>query len=102
MNQPRMTHHARQRLQQRGGRPKEVAIVMAYGDIEVPAGDGCRFLKLSRGAVAWLLEGGRIPVQDIDRARRLTILTDSSDRVVTVLKCDPDRRVRGPNRLWGR
>jgi hypothetical protein len=102
MNQPKMTRHSRQRLQQRGGRAKEVAIVMAYGDIEVPARDGCRFLRLSRGAVAWLLESGRIPVQDIDRARRLTILTDPSDRVVTVLKGDPERRVRGQNRLRGR
>jgi hypothetical protein len=37
MQRPRMTRHARQRLQQRGGRVKELAIVMTYGDIEVPA-----------------------------------------------------------------
>ena len=102
MNQPKMTRHARQRLQQRGSRAKDVAIVMAYGDIEVPARDGCRFLRLSRVAVAWLLEYGRIQIQEIDRARRLTVLADPLDRVVTVLKCDPDRRVRGPSRLWGR
>jgi hypothetical protein len=102
MNQPKMTRHARQRLQQRGSRTKEVVIVMAYADIEVPARDGCRFLRLSRGAIAWLLEDGRMPIQDINRARRLMVLADPSDRVVTILKCDPERRVRGPTRLWGR
>lgn len=101
MNQPKMTRHARQRLQQRGSRAKDVAILMAYGDIEVPARDGCCFLRLSRGAVTWLLECGRIPIQEIDRARRLTVLVDPLDRVVTALKCDPDRRVR-PSRPWGR
>jgi hypothetical protein len=98
MQQPKMTRHARQRLQQRGARAKEIAIVMTYGDIEVPARDGCRFLRLSRRAVAWILQRERIAVQDVDRAKRLMVLADSSDRVVTILKCDPDRRFLGATR----
>ena len=42
MQHLRMTRHACQRLQQRGSRPKDVAIVMTYGDIEVPAPGGLR------------------------------------------------------------
>jgi hypothetical protein len=93
MHQAKITRHARQRLQQRGARAKEIGIVMAYGDIEVPARDGCRFLRLSRKAVAWILEQQRVPLQDVDRAKRLMVLADSSDRIVTVFKCDPERRL---------
>ncbi len=89
----KITRHARQRLQQRGARAKELAIVMAYGDIEVPARDGCRFVRLSHRAVTWILQHERIAVQDVDRAKRLIVLADSSDRVVTVLKSCPERRV---------
>src|SRR5271166_6505455 len=102
MTQPKMTRHARQRLQQRGARTKDVDIVMAYGDIEVPARDGCRFLRLSRRTVTWLLQSGRVATQDADRATRLLVLADPADRVVTVLKCDPDRRLPGSKRGWGR
>jgi hypothetical protein len=98
MQQPRMTRHARQRLQQRGGRAKEVAIVMTYGDIEVPAGNGCRFLRLSRKEAARLLQRDNTAVRDVDRARRLMVLASASDRVITVLKCDPERRARDPRR----
>jgi hypothetical protein len=93
MQQPKMTRHGRERLQQRGARTKDVALVMAYGDIEVPARDGCRFVQLSHRAVAWLLQQEAIAVQDVDRAKRLVVLASSSDRVVTVLKRDPDGRV---------
>jgi hypothetical protein len=102
MKQPRITRHARQRLQQRGARAKDVAIVMAYGDIEVPARQGCRFLRLSHQAASSLLHGGLFAVQDIDQARRLMVLADSSDQVVTVLKGDRERRPAGPKRGWGR
>src|SRR5262249_7543104 len=95
MQQPKMTRHARQRLQQRGARTKELAIVMTHGDIEVPAGGGCRFVRLSHRAVASLLSGGGFTIQDIDRARRLMVLANSADQVVTVLKCDPERRFPG-------
>jgi hypothetical protein len=98
MHQPRLTRHARQRLQQRGTRAKELAILMAYADIEVPAQNDCRFLRLSRRAVAGLLKSGSFSIQDVDRAKRLMVLADSSDRVVTVIKCDPERRIAGSGR----
>jgi hypothetical protein len=89
---PKMTRHAKERLQQRGARAKEVAIVMGYGEIEVPAKHGCRFLRLSRTAVASLHRRGRFAVQDVDRAGRLIVLAGPSDQVITVIKCDPERR----------
>ena len=98
MQQPKMTRHARQRLQQRGARTKEVTIVMTHGDIEVPAREGCRFVRLSHRAVAWLLSGRDFAVQDVDRAKRLMVLADGADHVVTVLKCDPERRSPGASR----
>jgi hypothetical protein len=98
MRGPEVTRHARQRLQQRGARLKELAIVMAYADIDVPARNDSRFLRLSHEAAAALLRDGSFPVQDIDRARRLMVLADSTNRVVTVLKCDPQRRFSGRRR----
>lgn len=98
MQHTRLTRHARQRLQQRGARPKEVAIVVAHGDMEVSAAHGCRFLRLSHRAAASLLERATYPVQDVDRARRLIVLASGTDEVVTVLKGDPVRRFRGHRR----
>jgi Domain of unknown function (DUF4258) len=92
MQQPKFTRHARQRLQQRGSRESDVAIVMTYGDIELPARNGGRFLRLSRKEAVRLLHQDAISVQAADRARRLLVLTDSADRVVTLIKCDPERR----------
>ena len=93
MQQPKMTRHARQRLQQRGSRPKDVAIVMTYGDIEVPAREGCRYVQLSHREAARLQHEGGLKVSEVDQARRLVVLADSHGRVVTVLKCRPERRV---------
>jgi hypothetical protein len=101
MQHGRMTRHARQRLQQRGARPKELAIVMTYGDIEIPAQDGCHFVRLSHQAAAQLLDRGGAEVQDIDRAKRLMVLADASGRVITVIKGYPERRDRVPTRQRG-
>jgi hypothetical protein len=86
-----LTRHARQRLQQRGSRERQVAIVLTYGE-EVPAKNGCRFLCLSRKEAALLLRQDVASIRDIDRALRLLVLKDSYDRVVTIIKCDPVRR----------
>ena len=102
MENPQMTRHAKQRSQQRGASTKGIAIVMAYGDIEVPAQGNCRFVRLSHRAAASLLAGGGFPVQEIDRAKRLMVLVDATDRIVTVLKCDPARSFRELNHYWRR
>jgi hypothetical protein len=62
---------------------------MAHGDIEIPARDGCRYVQLSNRAAGVLLSSGVVSVQDVDRARRLILVVDGSDRIVTIIKCDP-------------
>jgi hypothetical protein len=93
MLQPRLTHHARQRLQQRGSRAQDVAIVVTYGDIEVSAGNGCRYLQLSTKEAAMLQQRAILSTTDVDRARRLVVLVDPTGKVVTVLKRCPDRAI---------
>lgn len=95
MHHVKLTRHARQRLQQRGARTPEVAIVITHGDIELPARHGCRFLRLSHSTAASLLQAGMFRVQDIDRARRLIVLLSGTDEVVTAVKYDPEHRFPG-------
>jgi hypothetical protein len=90
-----VTKHATSRLRQRGVRAAEVRLVMTYGDIEIPAHNGCRFVRLSHAAVASLYERAR-STREIDRARRLMLLIGPTGNLITVLKCDPQRRVRVP------
>lgn len=101
MQQLSISRHARQRLQQRGARTREVVLI-AHADIEIPARDGCRFLRLSNRAATWLLQQDRFTVQDVDRARRLMVLIDRSYKVVTVFKCDPHQRLHEVTRPWRR
>jgi hypothetical protein len=99
MLQPRLTHHARQRLEQRGSRAQDVAIVVAYADIEVPARNGCRYLQLSNKEAAVLQQKAILTATEVDRSRRLVVLVDPAGKVVTLLKCCPDRAIirrRGP------
>jgi hypothetical protein len=75
---------------------------MTYGDIEVPGRNGGRFLRLSRNEATRLLQQDVVSVRDADRARRLLVLADASDRVVTIIKCDPERRTIDARRARGR
>lgn len=102
MHALRITRHARQRLQQRGARQKDIEIVITYGDIEIPANAGCRFVRLSHRAAASLLEGHIVPTQQVDRAKRIMVLMDPSDRVVTLIKTDPVRRFPAARREGNR
>ena len=93
MNQIKLTRHARQRLQQRGSRVHDAKIVVAYGDIEVPAKNGCRYVQLSCNEAASLLREAILTPTDVDCARRLVVLVDPDDVVVTILKRCPDRSI---------
>lgn len=67
MLQPRLTNHARHRLQQRGSRAHDVAVVVTHGDVEIPARQGCRYLQLSRKEAALLLQRGLLQAAEVDR-----------------------------------
>jgi Domain of unknown function (DUF4258) len=94
MQHLRLTRHARQRLQQRGSRAEDVAILLEYGDIEVPARNGCRYVQLSHKEAGRLTQSGVLSTNNADRARRLVVLLDPTDRVVTAIKCSPYRIIR--------
>jgi uncharacterized protein DUF4258 len=98
MQQLRLTRHARQRLQQRGSRAGDVATLLEYGDIEVPARNGCRYVQLSHKEAGRLTQSGVLSTNDADRARRLVVLLDPTDRVVTAIKCSPYRIIRDRRR----
>jgi hypothetical protein len=92
MLQSLFTRHAKQRLRQRGSRAKDVMTVITYGDIEVEARDGCRYVQLSDKEASRLQREGVLGTKDIDHTRHLVVLADRADRVVTILKRDPSRR----------
>ena len=48
-----------------------------------------------------LLQQNEAAPREVDRARRLAVVADPSDRVVTVLKCGPERRLVRPRRRAG-
>jgi hypothetical protein len=102
MQQFKISRHAKQRIQQRGARTGDIVLVTEHGDVEIPARSACRFIRLSDRAAASLLKQDRYAVQQVDRARRLMVLVDSSGRVVTVFKCDPQQRFHRNKRGWGR
>jgi hypothetical protein len=94
MSQSILTKHAKERLRQRGVRTEVLKIVMAYADVEVPSRAGCRFLRLSNHAASSLLEGEEYTVQAVDEAKRLLVLINAFGEVVTLIKRDPERRLR--------
>jgi hypothetical protein len=100
---PKLSRHAGKRCQQRGVRPKEVAILMTYADIEIPARGGCRFLRLSHRRCIDLLSQTGLLAQQVDRVQRLVALVDREGAVVTVLKVAPECRMAlGRRRRLGR
>lgn len=75
-------------------RTGDVHAVHKFGDIELPSYGGCRRLQLSHRAVDSMLAEG-MSIAEADAAKKLALIVDASDRVVTVLKiCSCDRRVR--------
>lgn len=89
-----LTAHAKGRLRQRGIRREVLELLIAHADIETPAGDGCRFLRLSSRAARDLLEDENQQVQVVDQARRVLVLVSPSGTIVTAMRRDPDRRLR--------
>ena len=88
------TTHAKQRCRQRGVRPAAASAVLRFGDIEISGYEGRRRLQLSRAAVDAMMEDG-LSVAEVDAARKLALIVDERDRIVTVIKLqNSDRRPR--------
>lgn len=89
-----LTKHAQIRCRQRGVRNTVVQLVLKYSDIELPSYAGCKRLQLSHWASDCMLAEG-IRVVEVDAAKKLALIVDGSDRVITVIKVtNCDRRVR--------
>jgi hypothetical protein len=89
----KLTRHAQQRLRQRGVKGKTLDILMDYADVEIPARQGCRFLRLSSKAASALMSKGLYRAQDVDCAQHLLVLVDNAGQIVTLVKVDPRRRL---------
>ena len=89
-----LTTHAKVRCAQRGVRIAVALAVRKFGDIEMPSYGGCRRLQLSHKAVEIMLAEG-VSIAEVDAARKLALIVDATDRVVTVIRLRScDRRVR--------
>ena len=76
-----LTAHARRRRQQRSVSLPAIELVCWYGK-SIPAGDGCRRNVLTERDAAWLMVEGE-PVQNIEDARRIVVITSEEGAVVT-------------------
>lgn len=89
-----LTKHAEIRCRQRGVRYAVVQTVLKYSDIEMPSYAGCKRLQLSRKAIDSMLAEG-MSVAEADAAKKLALIVDKTDRVITVIKvAGCGRRVR--------
>lgn len=86
-----ITNHAKTRCNQRGVRMSAVRAALQFGDIEVPTRDGCKRLQLSNKALEAMLADG-FKTSDADAAKKLALIVDEEDRVVTVMKISPNHR----------
>lgn len=78
------SQHARRRARQRGIAGRAIALVLDYGDRELPGGSRCTRLTLSRQAAERLLQHG-LPPELVESAARLALVVGSSGRIVTVM-----------------
>jgi hypothetical protein len=89
-----LTRHAEIRCRQRGVRYAVVHTVLKYSDIETPSHSGCKRLQLSHKAIDSMLAEG-MSVAQADAAKKLALIVDEADRVITVIKvAGCGRRVR--------
>jgi hypothetical protein len=80
-----LSGHAIRRTQQRGIRMRELRLVLAERDREIPVGSGCIALTISRARrMELILEG--YPPSVVDRANGLTVVESADGEVVTVLR----------------
>lgn len=89
-----MSHHARQRSQQRGIPLHLVENILDHHDRDAAVGDNCRVLRVSRAAARSFVAAGG----DRQTAERLpsvaVVWSDKTGRVVTVVHDNGNRAAR--------
>ncbi|MCA6117325.1 hypothetical protein J6524_20980 [Bradyrhizobium sp. WSM 1738] len=76
---PRLAQISTSNYQQRGSRAGDVATLLEYRDIEVPARNGCRYVQLSHKEAGRLIQSGLLSTNNADRARRLVMFKKLSE-----------------------
>lgn len=76
------TQHAKRRMQQRGMRPRDVALVSRLADTEVAVGRGLSALSLSREAFWEALADG-VPADALARITGSVLVTADDGALVT-------------------
>ena len=84
----RPTRHAAVRAQQRSVNPQVLTQVFLNADIELPAGGGCRSLEISADMMFSLMSEGH-PIHEIESARRVVLIVDGGNGIVTVIRRAP-------------
>jgi hypothetical protein len=84
----RISGHAITRAAQRGVHRDVIRLLLAFGDLELPAAMKRRRLRLSRGRAAELMTEG-YSFRLVDSAQKVELILGKMDRVVTVIRCDP-------------
>ncbi len=70
--------HAQKRMRQRGKKTTFVENILAYADMDIPAGDNCRLLRISKKLATFL--------NFDDRLSRYGLLwSDDNNQVVSIL-----------------
>jgi hypothetical protein len=88
-----LTKHALKRMNQRGGNMGAADLAYWHGDLSIPAGNGCEWLRMSFARAANLIANG-FPVKLVNDAERLNLLLGADGSIVTVVMKHPGRRVR--------
>lgn len=83
-----LSRHAALRVAQRCIPNDVVALVLEFADIDYPAMQSRRRLKLSHQRVRELMSEG-FDYALVDKARSVELIVGRGDRVVTALRCDP-------------
>lgn len=90
-----LTVHATCRMRQRGVPDDVLTTALAYADIERPGRAGVSCMRLSRAAID-VLRGEGIHPGLVERVRRLELLLADDGSLCTVIKVDPEGRLRRP------
>jgi hypothetical protein len=90
-----VSRHAEIRSRQRAVSADTLALVVAFGDLDIPAGKSHFRRALSKHGRLELLDDGW-PTALVERAARLTVVIADDGTIVTVYPGRPD--ARGPRR----
>jgi hypothetical protein len=81
----RFSNHAKRRSRQRGVRDADLVLLLFEADREVPVGDGCVAMSISRSRRRELLAEGH-PPSTVDRAAGIAAVESADGEIVTVLR----------------